>query len=255
MPKFSNWNAYQSFEKKVLNRNRYIFDAETQNFLNILLDTAKERVKGIKKDSILWRSQVGHDFKPIEVEDKEEIEIPAPFLPKRMYPFKSKASEGRVNPKGIPALYLSTDHKTSMAELRPWKHSLISVGEFKINRNLKVIDCSKHHEKPIYYLDPPEDKETINNAVWSHVDHAFSIPVQRDEYEASYAPTQIISELFKDEGYDGILYKSHLGEGHNIALFDIDDATIIRCNLYLLEDINYEFEFIGETYQARKKEK
>ncbi|MBR9918611.1 RES domain-containing protein [bacterium] len=174
MSNFTSWDAYQIFERKVLKSSRFIFDERTQFFLDTVIATAKNRTKSIKKDSILWRAQNGHDYRPLEIQGEEDsIEIPAPFLPERMYPFKDKASEGRVNPKGIPSLYLSTDYKTCMAELRPWKHSLISVGEFRMNRELKIIDCSINHKKPIYFLDPPQDQNSINNAVWSHIDHAF----------------------------------------------------------------------------------
>ncbi|MFL6450471.1 MAG: RES domain-containing protein [Bryobacteraceae bacterium] len=55
---------------------------------------------------------------------------------------------------------------------------------------------------------------------------AFSTPVTRDGSLADYAPTQILAELFKLKGYDGIRHKSLLneGKGTNLALFDIDSA-------------------------------
>lgn len=41
---------------------------------------------------------------------------------------------------------------------------------------------------------------------------------------SDYVPTQIIAELIKSLGYDGIAYKSSLANGHNIALFDLESA-------------------------------
>ncbi|WP_340106919.1 RES family NAD+ phosphorylase [Rhodohalobacter sp. 8-1] len=246
---FSKWNAFQAFEKRILNKNRFIFNEETKFFLDAVLESAKERVRVIDKNTNFWRAQIGHDFTTIGVRKEDQsIQIPSPFRPERMTPLTAKAYEGRINPKGIPTLYLSTDSKTAMAEARPWKFSLISVGMFAMVNDIKVIDCSKDHDRPIFYVKPPQDAQNIKKAVWSHIDSAFSKPLQRSDNEAYYAPTQIISEMFKEEGYDGIYYKSGLENGHNIALFDLKSAEMVRCNLFRLEDINYEFELIGNTY-------
>jgi hypothetical protein len=57
-----------------------------------------------------------------------------------MKPPNNMAREGRVNPKGIPCLYLADERNTAMAETRPWLGSYISLGEFKTVRGLRVID-------------------------------------------------------------------------------------------------------------------
>ncbi len=60
---------------------------------------------------------------------------------------------------------------------------------------------------------------------------------------AEYAPTQIIAERFKSEGYDGIYFRSALREkGYNVALFDLDSAKSFRLELHKVKTIQFEFE-------------
>ncbi len=58
---------------------------------------------------------------------------------------------------------------------------------------------------------------------------------------ADYVPTQIIAELFKCNGFDGIIYKSMLGKGYNVVLFDVGATQLVNCNLFELENIFSHF--------------
>jgi hypothetical protein len=76
-------------------------------------------------------------------------------------------------------------------------------------------------------------REQRESAMWSDIDRAFSEPVIPSDREADYVPTQIIAELFKANGFDGIAYRSTFGEkGFNVALFDLATAEAINCSLY-----------------------
>ena len=51
--------------------------------------------------------------------------------------------------------------------------------------------------------------------------------------DTDYVPTQVIAELYKSEGYDGIAYKRAFGDdGYNIAVFNLDDARVKSCVLH-----------------------
>ena len=59
---------------------------------------------------------------------------------------------------------------------------------------------------------------------------------------AEYVPTQILAELFRSKGYDGVAYKSAFGaDGYNIALFKIDSAVQLNCFLYKATKIDFDF--------------
>lgn len=244
---FKSWNSYAVFCGATKHGNRYIHNAETTSFLNTVLATSKKRERTIKEGRIYWRAQIGNDWRPILHEGEEIREEPCPYTPKRMKPIPYSATEGRANPKGIPYFYLSTDKETAMSEVRPWLGTNISVGQFKTNKELRLIDCSVHYEKGfVFYLKEPDD-ETRELSVWSHIDKAFSEPVNPSDQTSDYVPTQIIAELFKSEGYDGIAYKSSLSTGYNVVLFDPGVADLINpsLSLYEMESIEFKFKKIG----------
>jgi len=258
---FKSWQSYWRFEQKVLHNQRYIYDDEIIEFLETVSQTMKSRERIIKKDSIVWRSQLGSASRPMFKDDEYVSDEPCPHFPERMVPLEYSASEGRVNPKGIPYLYLATDKETAMGEARPWVGAEISVAQFKLLREQKIVDCSVHHGsgEPFFFnIDnanfyEPDDAEK-EKAVWTHIDKAFSRPAAENNNKAQYAPTQIIAELFKNKGYDGIAYKSSLGKGHNIALFDLKTAELINCSLFEAKEISFKLSQAGNPYFATKKE-
>jgi RES domain len=169
-----------------------------------------------------------------------------------MKPLRHRASEGRANPKGIPCLYLATTEKTAILEVRPWIGSYVSAGQFKLLRDCTLIDCSKTHRGfPIYFEEP--DVAEREKAVWTGIDRAFAEPATRQDDTADYAATQIIAELFKRQGFDGIAYKSNFGEdGHNVALFDLDAADLINCTICKVDKVDIEYEERDNRYFVTK---
>ena len=55
-------------------------------------------------------------------------------------------------------------------------------------------------------------------------------------------PTQIISEFIKSKGYDGIIYKSSLTKGSNYVLFNLNDAAVVQCDLFVVSKAKFDFE-------------
>ncbi len=240
------------FSQEVTKGNRYIHSDAVNNFLSNVLETSKTHVKIVNPGSVFWRAQLGSDCEwvPVSEDDEETVDQPVPFSPERMKPLQYEASEGRVNPKGIPCLYLATDKETAMAEVRPWLRSHISVGQFKTVNELTLINCSLHPSKKGGYrifLKEPDDKQK-EKAVWADIDRAFSRPVTPSDRSSDYVPTQIIAELFKNKGFDGVCYRSVLADGLNIALFDINAAKIVNCFLYEVEEIKFSFQQSGNPY-------
>ena len=80
------------------------------------------------------------------------------------------------------------------------------------------------------------------------MDNAFSIPTSNTNFNSDYVPTQIIAEFIKSLGYDGIAYKSSLGNGDNIVLFDLDMATIKENNIYKVKKVEFSFESVENQY-------
>lgn len=248
MKSFKSWQSYSQFERAIKHQSRYIHSPEVETFLQTVLEKSEVRIETIPKDRFLWRAQLGHSWR---FENEDVGEVPAPHEPDRMCPRAGRATEGRANPKGIPYLYLSSSRETALAEARPWVGSQVSVGQFKVVRELKVVNCTTERNGSTFYFKEPSPKKR-EEAVWADIDKAFAKPVTPIDDVADYVPTQVLSELFKAKGFDGIGYRSSLGDGFNIALFDIHSAEIINCFLFAVDSIKFDFTEMANPYYLTK---
>lgn len=253
-PEFSSWKSYDEFARRIRHDRRYVWRKEVQAFLDTVLSTLKDRDRSIKKDTIFCRAQLGIEWKTVSDERGEE---PYGHCEERMKPLVNRATEGRVNPAGIPVLYLASCEQTAISEVRPWIGSQISVAQFKVLRDLRAVDLSLGHgQVAIGALTfdhllgkTAPDAETKKTVVWINIDNAFSQPVTLSDDTATYVPTQILSELFRDAGYDAIIYRSQFGKkGYNIAMFNVENADIINCAPYRVEGIEVRSKEIGDRW-------
>jgi hypothetical protein len=230
---------------------RYVHSDHVHRFLANLTESTLDRAKAMPFRSQVWRAQLGCDTVTIE-EQLADFDLQYPhdiaYSATRMKPHPNAAHEGRVNPKGIPCLYAATDRETAMAEVRPWLHAKISVGQFVTARELKLVDCSRYHDRRLNpaALSKSATTDVLTEAAWTMVDQAFSKPVTDDSLTAEYVPTQIIAEAFRRQGFDGLMYKSRLGDGFNLALFDLGAADLELCYLYRASSLRYEFELFND---------
>ena len=124
---FASWRSYSLFRREVIQTARYVRSPETTKFLEAVAHGAQSRALTIKKGHQFYRAQVAHHDEVItEIDDT----MPAPALPERIMPLADRATEGRVNPKGIPCLYMATNEETAIAEVRPWIGSLFRLASW-----------------------------------------------------------------------------------------------------------------------------
>ncbi len=74
-----------------------------------------------------------------------------------------------------------------------------------------------------------------------------------DVATAEYVPTQVIAEFFKQKGFDGVVYRSSLSDGYNLALFDLTCAEVIHCALHAVKAVKFEFKDAGIGYAVKAK--
>lgn len=240
MSEFKTWRAFNHFEREVRGSRRFIRSKESEAFLRQVLETSHSRIRDVVSGSPFFRAQIGYDW-----ERPNGLPERIPLSAERMIPQSDRAIEGRVNPKGMPCLYLSSTINAASSEVRPWIGSYVTVAEFETVRHLRIVDCSVRHESGLIYHPeelPPHQREL---AVWARIDKAFARPVTRSDDTADYVATQIIAELFRTNGYDGIMYKSPFGDdGYTTALFDVAAA---KCGeRFLREVVAAEFYFEDE---------
>ena len=246
---FNSWNSYRHFANRVRRQTRFIRTSDDEEFLREVVCTAATRIRDLPLGFGLWRAQLGDDWRPFYQDDEYIDDLPAAYSPERMKPLQDRAAEGRANPKGIPVLYLSTHRKTAMSEVRPWLGSLVSCAHFNTTRAVKIVDFSVYHDSGfvLYFSEPDASKR--EEAVWKQIDRAFSEPTTPADDTADYVPTQLIAELFKNEGLDGIAYKSAFGKkGYNIVLFNPADAELTSCALFEAKSLKFRFEQSDNPY-------
>lgn len=246
---FETGRAFFHFEKEVQKNRRYIRTREAEQFLDAVRKSCKAKAMHVSKGRGFWRAQSGHGWRLIdEIDDK----VPAAFPPERMKPLADRAMEGRANSKGIPALYLCTNKEAAMSEVRPWLGSMLSLARFETTRDLRLVNCARDQQsRHSFFLDEIPEEE-ITDAVWADIDRAFTKPVSRSDDIGEYVATQILTELFRDEGFDGIAYRSAFGEHSlNLALFDLECARIESCQLFEVSSAKFNFREREDPYWVR----
>lgn len=224
------WSKYVRDLRRV---NRYILDKDVQYFIEKIIEYSEmRRTAHLKKGELLYRARLHSSL--AQNED-------CPFSPEDMKaPPVEKATAGRLNPEGIPYLYLASDESTAVAEVRPWKNASITVGQLELKRDLTVVDGT---EDVIPELVPEEAEAWEENAktTWQTISYMFSMPHHPDE-KVGYAPTQYLAELYKMKGFHGIKYPSALGpKGFNVVLFNSDDAEVLETNCVKVIGVDYDY--------------
>jgi hypothetical protein len=228
---------FSLFEEEVRTKWRYMRSPSVDKLLDTVKDTIPRRVREVAEGDELWRARLGNVW-----EKDRQCPEPLPYEREDMKPRDQGAMEGRANPKGIPCLYLSTHQDAAMAEMRPWVGALVSVAKFRTSKPLRIIDCALRCDEPVNFFIPPHGELEYEEAVWKFVDKAFAKPVTRTDDAADYAITQILAEIFRREGYDGIAFKSLFGEAYTIALFDLEAAEFLSCHLFTTQKVEHHFK-------------
>ena len=258
MDSFESKHAYWEFANTVRTERRWIFDGKAGNFLAAVRAASKSRAHAMKAGGRFYRAQVGSEFAPWRGADGEDpdIEEEHPLSETRMIPDpKLIKNGGRANPPGFAYLYLATTRETALAEMRPWVGESLTLAIFEVTKDIKLVVCQVGTEDlGGILLEEHPSAEKLDKHVWNEISRAFARPVNRDDQEFAYLPTQILAEAFKAEGFDGLAYRSGLERGTNVALFDACIAKPIHRFVYSLKKVRYDFEAAPNYAIYRQKD-
>lgn len=161
-------------------------------------------------------------------------------------PPKAIATAGRANPIGIPYLYLSDSAKTTYFEVRAVYLDRLSVGTFRIEQNLKLIDFIYDVNLFLSYTDGsiPLKETIIKKKVIDAISSDLSKPLRRYDSELEYVPTQFICEYCRHVvKADGISFESSLHKGgRNYVLFEDSSAKCIKVDSHEITRIDIDKE-------------
>lgn len=230
-------NLYLEISDHLRHRGRFSLPQHLRLRIEQFVDRQIEHgTKIIEKDTVFYRARIA------DAGSNELFNLSGMGAPP-----KGKAASGRINPEGIPYLYLADSPATAIAEVRPWKKAEISVGIFKTTRQVKVVSFNSGDQLSsavtVDTIETPETLSEVNSVINGLVLKAlyFSVPAHSNDKHA-YLASQYISEAFKDRGVDGLEYKSVLhSDGVNTALFDVDAATCLEVSGYVIENVDYKY--------------
>lgn len=149
------------------------------------------------------------------------------------------ASSGRANPKGISYLYVADSLETSMYETRASLFDYVTVGEFKLIEDIKILNLRNPKDDPIYWSEIEEiENYLIYIPFIQTLQKELSLPIRKRDQLLDYIPTQYISEFIKSLGFDGVEYQSSLNsKGYNIAIFKPEKLECFKTNVYEIKNI------------------
>lgn len=222
------WDALRS-ELKHINR----FFPKT----DIHLEPLRNRLTGIAIKS----SETYEIWYRARIQDKNEC-----FSIDEMgAPPNTLASNGRANPAGIPYLYLASEPQTAASEVRPHTGEKLSIAQFALKSSLEFVDLRHPRRSFSPLIEEIGDEEQflkllIEIKFLEGLADELTRPVVPKSATLEYIPTQYLCEFIKQCGYDGVLYRSSVGNGVNLALFDPIDAECQCVNSLAVAKVTVE---------------
>lgn len=220
---------WETLRDELMYKNRYFLDEPLDT------DRLRELLGHLPADGIpqLWyraRIRTGDTTYPIE-------SMGAP--PKRL------ASHGRANPPGIPYLYVGSKPRTAAAEVRPHTGEIACVAEFTIEPPLKAVDLRNPRKlvSPFLLGDAGAIGQLRADIPFlERLGEELTRPVLPQGAAIDYVPSQYLCEFIKKSGYDGVVYRSSVSDGMNLALFDPAKAIGGNVSLYKISRVSVDVE-------------
>ena len=166
-----------------------------------MLDACEKLTESLKGGEIYFRARI----RPHDRERKplRHNELGAP--PAKL------ARAGRLNPQGIPYLYLASEAKTAISEVRPWRSATVDVARIMIVGRVRVCDLRDEALHGSFASEP--------DPTWA-LSHMLARP-QHEHDPTRYVATQLVASGLRERGFDGVMYDSAMHRaGHNLALFE-----------------------------------
>lgn len=221
---------WEQFANKLKHLNRFFVQEDWVATLEPFLE---EYCETLPEEFVLFRARLGSmcEDEPYPI---EEMGAPPSY----------KSKSGRANPVGISYIYTATNKNTAISEIRPWLGAKVSVAQIKALKDLKIVDLTH-----IPYFDTPFGYDNLHTEIEGRtllreLSFILSRPIDPGNSDIDYIPTQYLSELIKFLNYDGIRYKSSLGDGENIVIFRKENLEFTSSNLYVVKEVKVTAELL-----------
>ncbi|MBB1367730.1 RES domain-containing protein [Pseudoalteromonas sp. SR44-5] len=132
------------------------------------------------------------------------------------------ASHGRANPFGISYLYVASTENTAVSEVRPHNGERLAIARFNNLNSLKLVDLRNPRQTLVPFRYSEDSLKNIYKglALLETLGVELTKPVSQDKAPLEYLSSQYLCEFIKSQQYDGVIYKSSLGDSDNYAIFN-----------------------------------
>lgn len=215
---------------------------KTKELLDSLFGKPEEYHEGavrpiyeLKAGAKLFRSRLlDEGFTERRLEENSALELSAPP--------KERTRAGRMNVEYIPAFYAAFSDETAIAELRPSIGDRLAVGEFVLNKGIKVFDFTVFSK-----LTDEKRHEAHSHTRYDFItqmEDEISKPILPYEKQREYIATQIVAEYLREHfDCDAVIFRSSMhktttADNRNIVIFHKGSAFVGRDGLLSLSKHN-----------------
>ncbi|GEC99328.1 hypothetical protein KVA01_14830 [Kocuria varians] len=219
---------WDELRDEMMHRNRWFLDEPIDlDRLAELLEQLIAPVEALTEITDTWhRSRLLSDDKPFPL---NEMGAPPPHL----------AGHGRANPAGIRYLYLGSTPETAVAEVRPHTREEACVASFNVPSILAVDLRDPRKSVSPFILENVEQIASLQSGLplLEKLGEELTKPVQPSSAAFEYIPSQYLCEFIKKCGYQGVIYRSSVSTGVNLALFFPDLASPEKVSVALVDRV------------------
>lgn len=233
LPLVGQW---ENLKRVLAERSRY-FNQQATNFLDSVFAGIKTAQTSDGNRVIKEYLVADNDtpfFRARWVNGDKELEEAIRELPESIAATPSaKTANGRMNVQGISVFYGALDVETCIAEIRPPVSSTIIVGEFRILKDIRLLDFDallKIVPEGESIFDDTYRTSILHTQFLKNIVREMGRPVIQGAKRHEYLATQFISEYlaqYEPVKLDGVLFSSSQGKDNsvNIVLFNKSSRT------------------------------
>lgn len=226
-------SEWENLREELMHRNRFFPVANIDlDRLEILFDSLK--LEPEEAPRLWYRARIQTGDAPLTAAN---MGAPPNNIP----------SHGRANPAGIPYLYLGSTQDAAISEIRPHTGEVACVADFRTPDNLRLVDLRSPRKtvSPFSFYDAADIGRMRSELPFlERLGEELTRPVVPQAAAIDYTPSQYLCEFIKKCRYNGVIYRSSVSDGMNLALFDPSLAEVGTVSQYRITRVSVDAALI-----------
>ncbi|MCJ8336518.1 MAG: RES family NAD+ phosphorylase, partial [Epibacterium sp.] len=199
-------------EERLARENFHAVEAALEEVIDQITDDIEATVQA---GTLWYRGRIGVEERSVHVDWRTVTHVATPYKESAIGALPPPlSSAGRTNRQGVSVLYVASEIETAIAEIRPHPSHFVSVGGFRARKELRVA----RFDLPIGPFSSSDARLDLFALIY-HIDTLLSAPIIPEERHR-YAVTQLLSDILIRKGFEGVIYRSSMGSGVNLCVFD-----------------------------------